>query len=262
MEEYLSMARLANETHLWNRTRGRVVDYTAISNPRQNNDKIPSPGPATLQEQVQEIKAFYKLHGKSPTGNMDVRLSDLCSKFRQARKNPEKHESFLTDALTKELDSFNFVWDASVVPRKPEMILEERIQELREYWETYDEFPRYSYRLSYNQSYTKLSQFCRDLRAARKTPEKAKFSLSEDHIASLDSFGFQWEKTSPDALWLDRFRAYQAEHGNLVITHKTSLRLYTQCLRIRRRRKEPSRENGPALNDQFIKELDNLGFQW
>ena len=63
---------------------------------------------------------------------------------------------------------------------------EQRLAELREYKEKNGHV---NVKKSEDRS---LYDFCKDIRYARKNPEKSTRSITDDRIASLDALGFDW----------------------------------------------------------------------
>jgi len=268
VEEFRSSSKLAEETQLWSRTRGVAVDYNEISHHGKHDTTIVKAHPGSLQERVQVLKAYHQVHGHFPTENQHAGLAQTCSYLRQLWKHTEKFGgrlvSQLNDGIIAELDSLNFDWS----PKGGGKDFSERIEELRAYQNEHGDL---DVKKSTNMS---LYDFCQTMRK-RKNPKKPSLKLSDERIKALDKLGFQWEmpkNTYPQALRIykkmrsfstgvDALRAYKECYGHIEIP-KSFRRLFNFCQNVRIARRNPRTGRMKDLNDEGIKALDDIGFQW
>ena len=138
---------------------------------------------------------------------------------------------------------------------------EQRMDDLRAYKEKHG-------RVNVKQSEDKsLNKFCKNIRHARKHPEKSKTLINEERIASLDALGFEWTarehagKKSFDQR-IEDLQVNKEKHGHVNVKEKEDKSLYQFCSRIKYARKHPEKKSTTIINDDSIASLDALGFDW
>ena len=132
-------------------------------------------------QRIEDLRAYKEKQGHTNVKKSeDKSLHDFCYNIRHARNHPEKSKTIITDDRIASLNALGFDWAV----RKHSFA--QRIHDLRAYKEEHGH-------VNVSQSEDKsLYYFCKDIRYARKNPEKSTRSLTDDRIASLDALGFDW----------------------------------------------------------------------
>jgi len=185
---------------------------------------------------------------KEKYGHLDVRqsrdksLADFSKNVRHARKS---------------LDALGFDW-ITKRSRKP---FSQRLEDLRAFKE---EHGHVNVRPRDDNS---LDQFCKTIRQARSNPGKdGPVKLTEDHIASLDSLGFDWTQSTrtatPFEKRINELRLYKQKHGHVNVKRREDKSLAQFCASIKHAYRNIGKAGGIKLTHDRIASLDALGFVW
>ena len=145
-------------------------------------------------------------------------------------------------------------------PKKKRIVksFEQRIDDLRAYKEKHGH-------VNVKQSDdSSLYDFCKNMRQARKNPEKSTMTLSDDRIASLEALGFEWNPDTKKKSFeqrIEELRTYKKKHGHINVKQSDDKSLTKFCDNIRYARKHPEK-SVRTLTDDRIARLDALGFEW
>ena len=83
----------------------------------------------------------------------------------------------------------------------------------------------------------------------------------EDRIKALDELGLEWDvKYTWFEKRIEELNAFKSKHGHVRVTLKQDKSLGTFCNDIRSARGRNG--TGHLINDDLIKALDELGFEW
>ena len=182
----------------------------------------------------------------------------VCQQRQKSMANEKVAEEALFPAISMPLLSGGRasipLLSLGFITRKP---FEQRIENLRAYKEKHGHV---NVKKSDDKS---LFTFRRDIRYARKHPEKSNTVLTDDRIASLDALGFEWSMKSNKSFQqriLD-LRAYKEKNGHVNVKKSEDMSLNQFCMQMRRTRKNPEKST-MTLTDNRIASLDALGFEW
>ena len=220
----------------------------------------------SFEQRIDDLKAYEKKHGHVNVKKSDDKsLYQFCLNMRQARKNPEKSTMTLTDNRIASLDALGFDWSVRPREQAAKKSFEQRLEDLRAYKEKHghvnvkqsDDSSLYVY------------DFCKNMRHARKNPEKSTVALTDDRIASLNVLGFEWnpdsDRNSTNELAfkqrIEDLKAYEKKHGHVDVKQSDNKSLYCFCNHMRRAHKHPGKST-VALTDNRIASLEALGFDW
>jgi len=107
-----------------------------------------------------------------------------------------------------------------------------------------------------------LGAFCRNIRSSRRG-NGTTITITEDRIKALDELGFDWGRTAK-AKWfeerIEELKAFKAKHGHVRVTVKQDKSLGGFCIRMKAARR--GKGDGTVINEDRIKALDELGFEW
>ena len=109
-----------------------------------------------------------------------------------------------------------------------------------------------------------LYGFCKNIRYGYNNPGKSRVALTDDRIASLDAFDFDWTERGTKSFEqrIADLQAYKEKHGHLNIRKSEDRSLYDFCNHMRRARINPEKSTFIIINDERIASLDALGFNW
>lgn len=165
----------------------------------------------------------------------------------------------ITEDRIRALDELGFEWN--VAPRSgiknESKTFEERVEELKAYKEQHGDLnvlPRID---------RSLSNFCKNLRAARRNPSSEQ-QVSEEQIQILDDLGFLWDVPGGVTSFEERIvqlTAFKEKHGHLKVTCKTDKQLATWCSNMRAARRNP-KGTGLHVSEERVRALDAIGFEW
>ena len=140
--------------------------------------------------------------------------------MKHARNHPEKSSHLVNNDRIASLDALGFEW--AVLPTK---LFKQRVEDLQAYKE------KHGHVNVKNSEDKSLCGFCRQIRHARKNPEKSNMLINDERIASLDALGFDWKvKERVEKLFAQRIEdsKLQEKYGHVnVIPKKESL--YDSC---------------------------------
>ena len=141
----------------------------------------------TFEQRIEDLEAYKEKHGHTNVKEReDKSLYGFCYNMRYSRNNPVNPSMTLTDNRIASLEALGFEWIR-------EKSFEQRIEDLQTYNEKHGHI---NVKKSDDKS---LYEFCRNIRYARKNPEKSTVALTDDRIASLDALGFEWSPDSKSA---------------------------------------------------------------
>jgi len=140
---------------------------------------------------------------------------------------------------------------------------EQRIEQLKAFKESHGH-------VRVTQKYDiKLADFCSNLRAARRDPEKRSLMVTEAWIKTLDALGFEWNairghsRVHADSYddRIEQLKAFKEKHGHIDIRKDQDVKLANLCYLLRGARRNPEKYS-IKLTEARIKTLDALGFIW
>ena len=112
-----------------------------------------------------------------------------------------------------------------------------------------------------------LTQFCVQVRHARKNPSKSKRKqLTNEQIAAFDALDFVWTTQEYVTRSFDEriedLREHKQKHGHLSVNRNEDNFLYQFCAGIRHSLKHVEMDGTRKLTKERIARLDALGFDW
>jgi len=142
---------------------------------------------------------------------------------------------------------------------------DDRIQDLKDFRET---FGHCRVKQSFEDNLP-LGRFVSKMRAYKIQIKKGIYTgsvLTTARIKELDDLGFEWtarafERRSTFEQRIEQLKAFRYVHGHLRITGALDMQLSTFCRHMRQARRKPT-SRGMHINEERIKALDEIGFDW
>ena len=112
-----------------------------------------------------------------------------------------------------------------------------------------------------------LTQFCVQVRHARKNPGKSKRKqLTNEQIAAFDALDFVWTTqeyvTRSFDERIDDLEKYKRTHGHLSLKKNEDSSLYQFCVHVRHSLKQVEKDDTRKLTEERMGRLNALGFEW
>ena len=195
-------------------------------------------GTESIQSEAWHIRVTAK-HDKS--------LARFCTHIRSARRVKGNGTTMtITEDRIKAMDELGFDWDVTNT-------VEERIEELKAFKAKHGHV-----RVTAKHD-PRLANFCMNMRSALRNGTT--MTITEDRIKALDELGFDWgDKNTSFEERIAEMKAFKGKHGHVRVTAKYDKSLSTFCTNIRCARR--GQGTGAAINEDRIKALNKLGFEW
>ena len=223
-------------------------------------------GQKTLQDRIQELKAYRGKHGPLPIGTKkrkgNQELSRFSTDLRQSRRHPEKPKYQLSERDISELDSFGFEWEltgtATEQKRKNSSDVNSRVvsSEVRVPTQTR------SGRTIKRKSPVDLGSI-----SSKKVKEESKGDVEEEDDNVFGVVKIDGETTSL-RFELQQLKIFHETYGKSP-TPNENRRLNKLCSRLRQVRRDPkasfylgNRKPGEKLSDEIVSMLNSFKFDW
>ena len=159
----------------------------------------------SFAQRMDDLRVYKEKHGHVNVKQSDDKnLSDFCKRMKHARNHPEKSSHLVNNDRIASLDALGFEW--AVLPTK---LFKQRVEDLQAYKE------KHGHVNVKNSEDKSLCGFCRQIRHARKNPEKSNMLINDERIASLDALGFDWKvKERVEKSFTQRIEDMQAYKKN------------------------------------------------
>ena len=145
----------------------------------------------SFEQRMDDLRAYRERHGHvNVKEREDKSLYIFCYEMRRARNNPGKSGMLINEERIASFDALGFNWTTR---ERGAQLFAQRIDDLQAYKEKHGHV---NVKKSEDRS---LNDFCRNIRRARKHPEKSNTVINDDRIASLDALGFEWNPDSKSA---------------------------------------------------------------
>jgi len=202
----------------------------------------------SFDECIEELKAFKAKHGHvRVTVKHEKSLHRFCKNMRSARRGTGK--MIITEDRIKALDELGFEWEAK------NKLFDIRVEELKAFKEKHGHV---GVTVKHEKS---LHGFCATMRAARRrTGGGGGTVITAYRIKALDELGFAWDKNKSFEERIEQLKAFKEKHGHVCVPGKEDQSLATFCATMRYARRNPG--TGTVINEDRIKALDELGFEW
>jgi len=203
-----------------------------------------------FSDRLADLKSYKEKHGHLDMRQSgDKSLADFCENVRYARKH-------LTKDRMASLDALGFEWIAN----RSRKSFSQRVEDLRAFKK---EHGHVNVRPCDDEG---LARFCKNIRQARSNPGKdGPVKFTEDHIASLNSLGFDWKlpkgTVTPFEKRINDLILYKQKYGHVNVKRREDKSLAGFCTNIKHTYINPEKP-GSKLTDDRVASLNALGFDW
>ncbi|MCD7833556.1 MAG: Helicase associated domain protein [Lachnospiraceae bacterium] len=240
----------------------RIIDE--VKNCREIFNKLNDTLSASWDLMFGLAKAYYEEHGNlemsSGYATEDGYPLGLWVATQRGARNGATH-GHLTEERIRKLDSIGMVWESF-----QDRLWEKNYAAAKAYSEAHGNLDvRWNY---VTEDGVPLGEWLSSIRTFEKAGARQKY-LTKERKKMLDDIGMIWGKT--DYFWERNYEAaadYYREHGNLDVpatyVNADGIKLGNWLYRLRKERKksEANPETKPALTNDQIRRLDEIGMVW
>eukprot|EP00592_Proboscia_alata_P029709 CAMPEP_0194445900 /NCGR_PEP_ID=MMETSP0176-20130528/128123_1 /TAXON_ID=216777 /ORGANISM="Proboscia alata, Strain PI-D3" /LENGTH=806 /DNA_ID=CAMNT_0039272525 /DNA_START=73 /DNA_END=2493 /DNA_ORIENTATION=- len=219
-----------------------------------------------------ELVRFYSLHGNCSVPNKYPNNPKLANwirhqrKFRKMQEDDKEGGSSLTSSRITRLDALGFTWKPSKV---------KSIQQAQQWVNMFNSLEAFhaenchcEVTQSYDDEYPGLFSWIKQQRNLYKFMNKgARNSMTKNHVALLEQFGFRWKASSDTVSWdamFEQLNSYYTFHGDSLVprNYESNAKLSEWVCQLRKWYKLFQSGGKSSLNKSRIAQLDTVEFVW